>query len=146
MTFHQEAYGAESRLHHTKCCIQCSKGGCLGWASADRASSLQCSFGVFLGEAESHPPLTFLQTVASLEQVGTGRYVALVDCSGFKNQPGTLHQCHMPSAFPGGALWLLHEPTAGECGVLTGSGRAAVLPPLLFGKKDVELGHLLSCS
>lgn len=52
----------------------------------------------------------------------------------------------MPSAFPGGALWLLHEPTTKECGILIAWGREAVLPLLLFGKKDVELGQLLSGS
>lgn len=45
------------------------------------------------------------------------------------------HQCCVPSAFPGRALWLLQEPTATECGVLIPSGRAALLPPLLLGKK-----------
>lgn len=40
-----------------------------------------------------------------------------------------LHPCHVPSAVPGGALQLLHEATAEERGVLTASGRAAVLPP-----------------
>lgn len=43
-----------------------------------------------------------------------------------------LHPCHVPSAVPGGAPQLLHE----ERGVLTASGRAAVLPPL-SGKEDV---------
>lgn len=76
MSFHQEADGAESQVLHSV------QQGWLAGVAADNASSVQCLFEVFLEEAELHPPLTFLQTVASLEQVGTGRCVALLECSG----------------------------------------------------------------
>lgn len=81
MTLHQEAHGIESQLHHAKCSVQCSRGGSLGWL---QTGPLACSahLGCSWRKQRVVASFIFLQTVASLEQVGIGRCVVLLECSG----------------------------------------------------------------